>query len=205
MSTAISQPAHSRTANLVAFASSIPGRILIALAATAVVAAAARIAIPLPFTPVPLTLQPFAVLGVGLVLGPVDGFFAMLAYLAEGAMGMPVFSPAGPGGVAQMLGPSGGFLMSYPLVAAIIGSVTRTLSARLPRFSAALVGGTAATAVLFCAGAAWFAHFMHLSAHATWIGAVAPFLPGEAVKVVVAAGLYSTLNHGRHSIEEGNV
>jgi biotin transporter BioY len=46
---------------------------------------------------------------------------------------------------------------------------------------------------------------MHLSAHATWIGAVAPFLPGEAVKVIVAAGLYSTLNHGRHSIEEGNV
>jgi biotin transport system substrate-specific component len=167
---------------------------IVALAATVVVAAAARVAIPLPFTPVPLTLQPFAVLGVGLALGPVDGFFAMLAYLAEGAMGLPVLSPMGPGGLAQILGASGGFLMAYPLVAAIIGFVTRALSARSSRFVAALAGGSVATAVLFVSGATWFAHLMHLSFYATWIGAVAPFLPGEAVKVVVAAGLYSTLN-----------
>src|ERR1700749_5039108 len=95
------------------FTRSIPGKIVLGLAATLVVAAAAHISIPLWFTPVPLTLQPLAVLGVGLAFGPVGGFAVMLAYLAEGACGLPVFSPAGPGGIAQIIGPSGGFLMAY--------------------------------------------------------------------------------------------
>ena len=108
----------TRASNLANLATTLPGRVVVGVAATVVVAAAAHVAIPLPFTPVPLTLQPLAVLGVGLALGPVDGFLAMLAYLAEGAMGLPVFSPTGLGGVAQLLGPTGGFLMAYPLVAA---------------------------------------------------------------------------------------
>jgi biotin transport system substrate-specific component len=180
----------SRSAPLVTAANSLPGKILIGLSATAVVAAAAHVAIPLPFTPVPLTLQPLAVLGVGLALGPGMGFFTMLAYLAEAAIGLPVLSPAGPGGIAQILGPSGGFLMSYPLVAAIIGGVTRSLSARISSFAAALIAGFCAIAVLFTFGAAWFSNYTHHTLYATWIGAVAPFLPGEIVKVFVAAGIY---------------
>jgi biotin transport system substrate-specific component len=183
----------SRTQNLAAFAATIPGKILIGLAATAVVAAAAHVAIPLPFTPVPLTLQPLAVLGVGLALGPVEGFLTMLAYLAEGAMGLPVFSPTGLGGLAQLFGPTGGFLMAYPLVAAIAGGLTRGLATRTPRFLAAFVAGNLAMAVLIISGASWLMYLGHLSLHATWIAAVAPFLPGEFVKVVVAAGVYSTL------------
>ena len=183
----------SRTQSLAAFAATIPGRILIGLAATAVVAAAAHIAIPLPFTPVPLTLQPLAVLGVGLALGPIEGFLTMLAYLAEGAMGLPVFSPTGLGGLAQLFGPTGGFLMAYPLVAAIVGGLTRGLAARAPRFLAAFVAGNLAMTVLIVSGASWLMYLGHLSLHATWIAAVAPFLPGEFVKVVVAAGVYSTL------------
>jgi biotin transport system substrate-specific component len=183
----------ARTASLSDFASSLPGRILIGLGATAVVAAAAHIAIPLPFTPVPLTLQPLAVLGVGLALGPVAGFVAMLAYLAEGLCGLPVFSPTGPGGLAQLLGPTGGFLMAYPLVAALAGGVPRILPQRLPAFAAASLGGFTAILVLFLLGAGWFMHFTHQSIQAAWIGAVAPFLPGEIVKVFVAAGVYSTL------------
>jgi biotin transport system substrate-specific component len=183
----------SRTASLAGFASSIPGRVLIGLGATAVVAASAHVAIPLPFTPVPLTLQPLAVLGVGLALGPLEGFLAMLAYLAEGAIGLPVFSPTGPGGLAQMLGPTGGFLMAYPLVAAIASGLSQWLSGRVARFLAAFVAGSVAMAVLFVLGASWLMHFGHLSLHATWIAAVAPFLPGELVKIVVAAGVYSTL------------
>src|SRR5580693_347884 len=121
----------SRAANLASFASTVPGRILIGLGATVVVALAAHVAIPLPFTPVPLTLQPLAVLGVGLALGPVGGFLTMLAYLAEGAMGLPVFSPTGLGGVAQLFfGPTSGYLLSYPLVAAIAGGLTRVLGRR---------------------------------------------------------------------------
>jgi biotin transport system substrate-specific component len=184
----------TRTASLSGFASSLPGRLTIGLAATAVVAAAAHITIPLPFTPVPLTLQPLAVLGVGLALGPVAGFLAMLAYLAEGLCGLPVFSPTGPGGLAQLLGPTGGFLMAYPLVAAIAGGVPRILPNRIPRFAAASLSGFAAILVLFLAGAGWFMHFTHQSVEVTWIGSVAPFLPGEVVKVLVAAGVYSTLS-----------
>src|SRR5579872_6722222 len=75
------------------------------------VALCARVTLPLPFTPVPLTLQNFGVLLVGLLLGSKRGFAALLLYLAEGAAGMPVFSIAGLGGVAQLLGPTGGYLM----------------------------------------------------------------------------------------------
>jgi biotin transport system substrate-specific component len=185
--------ATSRIASLSSAADTLPGKIVIGLAATAVVAAAAHVSIPLPFTPVPLTLQPLAVLGVGLALGPVAGFFTMLAYLAEGAIGLPVFSPAGPGGIAQIIGPTGGFLMSYPLVAAIIGGVSRTLFTRASKFSAALIGGLLAITLLFTAGAGWLMSIAHLSVHQTWIAAVAPFLPGEIVKVFVAAGIYSAL------------
>ena len=108
-------------------------------------------------------------------------------------MGLPVFSPTGPGSLAQLFGATGGFLMAYPMVATIAGGLTRTLQRRMPRFAAAAAGGTAATALLFVCGAGWLMYVAHLSLHATWIAAVAPFLPGEAVKVLVAAGVYSTL------------
>src|SRR5579862_8142140 len=85
------------------------------------VAICARITLPLPFTPVPLTLQNFGVLLVGLSLGSRRGFAAMALYLMEGAAGMPVFNPAGPGGVSQLLGATGGFLLAYPFVAGLAG------------------------------------------------------------------------------------
>ena len=189
----------SRTEGLTGFAATLPGRILIGLAATIVVAVAAHVAIPLPFTPIPLTLQPLAVLGVGLALGPVGGFLTMIAYLAEGAMGLPVFSPTGLGGMAQILGPTGGFLVAYPLVAAIVGGLTRRLTRRTPRFLAAFVAGNIAMGVLFVSGAGWFAAYTHHSLYAAWVGAVAPVLPGEFVKVLIASGTYSALAHDQRS------
>ena len=190
----------NRTANFGAFAGTLPGQILIGLAATAVVAAAAHIAIPLPFTPVPLTLQPLAVLGVGLAMGPIAGFLTMVAYLAEGAMGLPVFSPTGPGGLAQLFGATGGFLLAYPLVAAIVGGGARRLGSLMPKFLAAFVAGNAAMAFLFLCGAGWLMHLAHLTGHQTWIGGVAPFLPGEIVKVIVAAGIYSALYRSKRIV-----
>jgi biotin transport system substrate-specific component len=186
-----------RPETLTDLSATVPGKLLIGLAATAVVAVAAHVSVPLPFTPVPLTLQPLAVLGVGLALGPVAGFLTMLAYLAEGAMGLPVFSPAGPGGVAQLMGPTGGFLMIYPAVAALVGGLTRTLSVRLSRFISALVAGHLAMAVLLMSGAAWLMRLTHLSTHQALVAAVLPFLPGEIVKVFVAAGIYSALTNAR--------
>jgi biotin transport system substrate-specific component len=184
-----------RASSLAAFSASVPGRILIGVAATLLVGVAAHIAVPLPFTPVPFTLQPLAVLVVGLALGPVDAFFVMLAYLIEGACGLPVFAPSAlGGGMPQLLGPTGGFLMSYPLVAALASGLTRRLRVISPAFIAATVAGIAAITLLFISGASWFIHYTHHSLYATWIGAVAPFLPGEAVKVLAAAGIYSTLS-----------
>jgi biotin transport system substrate-specific component len=177
-----------------AFGSTIPGKIILGVAATVVIALAAHVAFALPFTPIPFTLQPLAVLSVGLAFGPVGGFLTLLAYLAEGACGLPVFSPAGAGGVAQLFfGPTSGYLLSYPVVAAIAGGLTRVLAQRLSLFASAAIGCAIATVVLFLAGAGWFMAFTHLPLRAVWIGAVAPFLPGEAIKILVAAGVYSTL------------
>ena len=94
----------------------------IVIAASLFVAVCARVTVPLPFTPVPLTLQNFGVLAVGLLLGSRRGFAALSLYLAEGASGLPVFSPAILGsGITHLLGPTGGFLMAYPLVAFVAG------------------------------------------------------------------------------------
>lgn len=177
-----------------AFGSTIPGKLTLGIAATVVIALAAHVAFPLPFTPVPFTLQPLAVLGVGLAFGPVGGFLTLLAYLAEGACGLPVFSPAGPGGVAQLFfGPTSGYLLAYPLVAAIAGGLTCVLERRISFFSSAFLGCATATILLFLAGAAWFMAFTHLPLRAVWIGSVAPFLPGETIKILAAAGIYSAL------------
>src|ERR1700687_1462509 len=102
---------------------SLATQVAMVVSASLFVAVCARVSVPLPFTPVPLTLQNFGVLLVGLSLGSRRGFAALVLYLAEGLMGMPVFRPTGPGGVAQLLGPTGGFLLAYPFVAGIAGWV----------------------------------------------------------------------------------
>lgn len=172
----------------------IARRILAAITATLAVALAAHISFPLPFTPVPFTLQPLAVLLVGLLLGPVDGTLAMVAYLLEGAAGLPVFSPTGPGGLLQLLGPTGGFLLVYPAVAFTVGFVARKAAPSMGFFAAAALGGLAATVLLFTSGAGWLASVTSLHGHALWLAAVGPFLPGEAIKVLVAAGVYRAIS-----------
>ncbi len=93
----------------------------IVICASAVIAVCARLMVPLPFTPVPLTLANFGVLLVGLTLGSKRGFAAASLYLAWGAMGLPVFASSGPGSFLQMLGPTGGYLWAYPVVAFLAG------------------------------------------------------------------------------------
>jgi biotin transport system substrate-specific component len=178
---------------------SIPGRIVVAFAATTLVAACAHVSLPLPFTPVPLTLQNFAVLLVGMALGPVAGFSTMVLYLAQGAMGLPMFTPNGPAGVARLLGPTAGFLFAYPLVAASAGCVVRAMGNVGSRFTRGIVAGVVATLILFAFGAGWMATLLHLSASATWHMAIAPFLPGEVVKVTAAAGIFSAMQRWRQA------
>jgi biotin transport system substrate-specific component len=189
-------PSSTIQSSLSARTTGMPGslarRALVILAASLAITAAARAAFPLPFTPVPFTLQPLAVLAVGLLLGPVDGTLAVLAYLAEGVAGLPVFSPTGPGGLLQLLGPTGGYLMSYPVVALIAGAFSRLLARSAGPFLGAVAACTLATILLFGCGAAWLAHLLPASAHAVWMHAVAPFLPGEAIKILLAASLFRT-------------
>src|ERR1035438_4230069 len=96
----------------------------IVVGASAVIAVCARLVLPLPFTPVPLTLANFGVLLVGLTLGSKRGFAAAALYLAWGTLGLPVFSPGGFGGIAQLLGPTGGYLLAYPIVAFVAGWIS---------------------------------------------------------------------------------
>jgi|SRR5579862_5490495 len=176
---------------------SLAGKTLLVVSATAFVGACAHISLPLPFTPVPLTLQNFAVLLVGMFLGPVAGFSAMVLYLIEGALGLPVFTPYAAGGLAHLLGPTGGFLFSYPLAAATAGWVVRALKPFTSRFRSALIASAAATLPIFLLGAGWLGYYDHSSASATWTLAVAPFIPGEIVKITAAAGIFSSLERWR--------
>jgi biotin transport system substrate-specific component len=149
------------------------------------VALCARITIPIPGTPVPLTVQNFGVLLVGLLLGSRRGFAALALYLAEGAMGMPVFSPTGPGGIAQLLGPTGGFLLAYPLVAWVAGYVAEHGQ---KSFTRAAVGGLVAEILLFTSGLAWLAVLTHSMEQAFRWG-LYWFVFAEVIKVMVAAGI----------------
>src|SRR6202167_2925939 len=94
--------------------------------ATALVAICAHIAMPLGFTPIPVTMQTFAVLLLALLFTPGAAFACLALYLMEGAMGLPVFSPHGPGGTVQLLGPTGGYLLSYPFAAALASWLYRS-------------------------------------------------------------------------------
>jgi biotin transport system substrate-specific component len=176
---------------------SIAGKAFLVVGATALVALCAHVSLPLYFTPVPLTLQTLAVILIGLTLGPALGASAMVLYLAEGAMGLPVFSPQGPGGIAQLLGPTAGFLLSYPLAAAAAGSVVRSVRIGRSQFPAAILAGIAASVVIFSMGAGWIATLLHLSPAAAWHLSIAPFLPGEVLKIVAAAAACVALRRWR--------
>jgi biotin transport system substrate-specific component len=176
----------------------ISGRILIAFAATLFVAACAHVSIPLPFTPVPLTLQNFGVLLVGLLLGPAAAFSAMALYLVEGALGLPVFNPHAAGGILQLLGPTGGYLLSYPFVAALAAWVFRSLRSNSIYVRAA-VAGLLSTSLLFLCGSLWIAQVLHLSASSVWIMSIAPFVPGEIVKIAAAAGIATSIERWRRA------
>jgi biotin transport system substrate-specific component len=164
-------------------------QVLLVIGASWFVAACAHITIPLPFTPVPLTLQNFGVLVVGFSLGSRRGFAALALYLVEGAAGLPVFNPIGPGGIAQLLGPTGGYLMVYPLVAAVAGLVMERGTSSFVR---AAIAGVAAEAVLFAGGIGWLAYWTHSLSKAIFLGFYA-FVFAEIIKIMVAAAVGSRL------------
>jgi biotin transport system substrate-specific component len=157
----------------------------IILGGSLLAAACAHVAVPLFFTPVPLTLQPFAVLLLGLALEPRLAAATLGAYLLEGAAGLPVFAPGVTLGLAHLFGPTGGYLLSYPLAAALISYLYRR--SRRGFVSAALSAALGDLVILAC-GWLWLSLFTHAALPALAM-AVLPFLPGEALKIAAAASL----------------
>ncbi|WP_117236998.1 biotin transporter BioY [Thermus sediminis] len=156
------------------------------------VALLAQIAIPLPFTPVPITGQTLGVLLVGAALGSRLGFLALLAYLLEGAMGLPVFA-GGTGGLAKVLGPTGGFLLAFPLAAGLVGLLVERLGldrGPLGTLLAMLLGN----ALLYLLGLPWLWAWLAGAGQALDLGRLLamglfPFIPGDLVKAALAAVL----------------
>lgn len=159
-------------------------RALGVLVAAGALALAAQFALPLPGTPVPLTLQPMLVVLAGLLLGPVDAAMAMVLYLAAGAAGLPVFAPMGAPGIARLLGPTGGYLLASPIAAAVAGAFGAGRSGFVTRALAAEAG----ILVLYVGGFLQLAALSGSVAGAALAGVV-PFVAADAVKALIAAAV----------------
>lgn len=173
----------------------------IVVGGSALVALCAHVSFPLYFTPVPLSLAPFAVLLLGLLLSSRLAAATLGAYLFEGAMGLPVFAPTPlvPGGLAHLFGPTGGYLMAYPLAAPLISSLWRRIRPTHGwELRTATLSAAVGSLVILASGALWLAFLTHASARSILSLAVLPFLPGDALKVIVAAVIAAGLQRLRH-------
>lgn len=153
------------------------------------VALAAQVAVPLPGTPVPMTLQPMAVLLVGGLLGAPLGALSMILYLAMGAAGLPVFTPTVPlPGIARLLGPTGGYLLAYPVAAWAVGAVVADAS-RVWRVACGVLAGLV---LIHLGGLAQLAiltgNISGAARLATW-----PFLLGDLLKLAILVPVLTKL------------
>lgn len=161
-------------------------QVALVVGASLFVALCAHITISLmPLTPIPLTVQNLGVLLVGLLLGSRRGFAALMLYLMEGVIGLPAFSPIGTGGIAQLLGPTGGFLMVYPFVAFLAGYIFERGS---KSFLRAVTAGVLAEILLFVGGLSWLYVFTHSITKAAYLG-LYWFIAAEVIKVMFAAAI----------------
>ena len=168
------------------WSSSLTKNAALVVGATLLMGILGRFAMPLPFTPVPLTLANFGVLLAGLTLGSRRGFAALTLYLAAGAMGAPVFAPSALSGIAQLLGPTGGYLISYPFVAFLAGWIAEGGPKTFTRYALASVAGEI---LLFVSGVSWIMVLLHAPlARAANFG-LYPFIFAEVIKVLAAAEL----------------
>jgi biotin transport system substrate-specific component len=169
----------------------------IILSGNALLAVCAHVSVPLWFTPVPLSLQPFAVFLLGLLLSPGLAAATTGTYLLEGAAGLPVFAPTPifVGGLAHLIGPTGGYLIAYPFAAALISMLWRRTGRGI---SSALVSGAAGDLAILMCGSLWLAAASHMSIWTAFSLAAVPFLPGDVLKIAAAAGIASTWRRIHH-------
>lgn len=149
-------------------------------------AIAARIAIHLPFSPVPITGQTLLVLLAGAALGSRRGVASQLVYLIEGSAGLPVFA-GGTAGLAVVLGPTGGYLIGFAAAAGLVGwLVERGLGRRVVTTIGTMLLGSM---VVYLFGVAWLGHFVPGGLAGALAQGVLPFLPGDLLKSLIAAGV----------------
>jgi biotin transport system substrate-specific component len=161
---------------------------------TILTAVAAQISLPLPFTPVPFTFQPMVVLVGAAALGARLGAASQVLYLALGLAGLPVFaaSPALAQGAARLLGPTGGYLLSYPLAAFVAGALAERGFDR--SYLRAVVAMTCGLAVIFAGGVFWLAAFVQARGLSAALAAgFYPFVVPDLVKLLLAAGVMPSL------------
>jgi biotin transport system substrate-specific component len=164
-----------------------------AIAFALVLAVASQVAIPLPGTPVPITLQPLVVVLAGLVLGPAAAAASMAMYLVAGAVGLPVFAPIGVPGVGRLFGPTGGYLLAYPAAAVVAGMLgRRRRNGEGVTFARRALAATAGIFVLYLGGVAQLAVLTGDLGRAVAIG-VPPFVAFDLLKAIVAAALAGAL------------
>ena len=161
-------------------------------AANILLALCAHIAIPLPWTPVPITGQTFGVLLVAVLLGSRRGTIAVVFYLLEGMAGLPVFAPMGAPGVARFFGPTAGYLLAYPPAAFVTGWLAESTSGIwFVRFAGLRLTGAliAGDAIIFLGGCLWLAIATGLGWGPAFHAGFLPFVPGEILKMalIVAA------------------
>lgn len=167
-------------------AGSLPRGLAVAGAAL-LVALAAQVVVPVPFSPVPMTLQPLAVLVVGGLLGAGSGLAALVLYLLLGIVGLPVFA-AGSSGFLHLMGPTGGYLLAFPLAAAATGALAGRLDTERPSVLRVLLACALGMVIIHVGGVAQLALLGGDPRLAFRIGFV-PFFTGDLIKIGLAAGL----------------
>ena len=157
----------------------VRGRNALGIVTFAVAAAfSAQIAVPLPWTPVPVTLQPMMVILAGAMLGPRLGAIAMTAYVTFGAMGAPVFSNGG-AGLGWLFGPTGGYLLAAPAAAFLVGMIAGR-SGQAWRLIAGLLGGVA---TMYVGGVLQLMAYTGLDVQSALMAGVVPFVIGDLSKI----------------------
>jgi biotin transport system substrate-specific component len=156
-------------------------------------AAAAWVRIPLPFSPVPLTLQTFVVLCSGAFLGGVGGTASQILYLLWGIGGLPVFTGTGAGAL-YLCGPTGGYLAGFSLAALFAGF----LSSKAKNFTQLLACFLAASALVLVCGAAWLSFVTGMSWKTAATAGIVPFIPGDILKSLMAATVFSCYKKSAH-------
>lgn len=168
------------------------------------IAVCAHISFPLWFTPVPVTLQTFAVLLLALVLTPGMAASVMVLYLIEGMSGLPVLAPTGTVSLLHIFGPTGGYLLAYPFAAALTSFLCRRFrraSSARAAFATSAAAAAIGSLVILLSGALWFGILTRQPAMTVLAMTVAPFLAGDILKIVAAAGTATGLRRFRRRLE----